>query len=197
MRITARYVRTSVAVCASALALVSAAAASDTLQVKNGDVSVVCPLTVGGSFEAKTEAVNGEVALASQPAQPMKGELTVDLEKLETGIGLRDRHMKNNYLEVEKGEQFSEARLQDIQVEKLEGKTTFKGMLTLHGERKAVSGTAELKPNGAGYRVDATFKIRLSEFQIPDATYLGVGVKDEVQVRVRFSAAPALSAARH
>jgi polyisoprenoid-binding protein YceI len=97
---------------------------------------------------------------------------------------------------VEKGEQFAEARLQDIRVEKLEGKTTFKGLLTLHGERKEVTGTAELKPNGAGYRVDATIKVRLSEFQIPDPTYLGVGVKDELQVRVRFTAAPALTAAR-
>jgi polyisoprenoid-binding protein YceI len=122
--------------------------------------------------------------------------LIVDLQKLETGIGLRDRHMKDNYLQVEKGEQFAEARLQDIRVEKLEGKTTFKGLLTLHGERKEVTGTAELKPNGAGYRVDATFKVRLSEFQIPDPTYLGVGVKDELQVRVRFTAAPALTAAR-
>jgi len=169
--------------------------AADTYKVSGAEVVVVCPLTVGGSFEAKTNAVDGEVAVASQAA-PLKGELTVDLQTLETGIGLRDRHMKNNYLQVEKGEEFAEARLQDIRVEKLEGKTTFKGVLTLHGERKEVVGTANLKPNGGGYHVDAEFMVRLSDFQIPDATYLGVGVKDEVQVRVRFTAAPALSAER-
>lgn len=196
MRFTIGYVRTLAATIACCAALAGVSAASDTpLRVKDGEVSVVCPLSVGGSFEAKTDAVDGEVALASEAA-PLKGELTVDLQKLETGIGLRDRHMKNNYLEVEKGEQFAEARLQDIRVEKLAGKTTFKGMLTLHGARKEVTGTADLKPNGAGYRVDATFTVRLSEFQIPDPTYLGVGVKDELQVRVRFTAAPALSAER-
>jgi polyisoprenoid-binding protein YceI len=195
MRISVCSVRTHAAALACVAALTGVASASNALQVKEGEVSIVCPLTVGGSFEAKTDAVDGEVALAS-PAEPMKGELIVDLQKLETGIGLRDRHMKDNYLQVEKGEQFAEARLQDIRVEKLEGKTTFKGLLTLHGERKEVTGTAELKPNGAGYRVDATFKVRLSEFQIPDPTYLGVGMKDELQVRVRFTAAPALTAAR-
>jgi len=196
MRFNIGYVRTCAATIACSVALAGAAAANDTpLRIKNGEVSVTCPLTVGGSFEAKTNAVDGEVAVASQAA-PLKGELTVDLQTLETGIGLRDRHMKNNYLQVEKGEEFAEARLQDIRVEKLEGKTTFKGVLTLHGERKEVAGMAELKPNGAGYRVDAEFTVRLSDFQIPDPTYLGVGVKDEIQVRVRFTAAPALSAER-
>jgi polyisoprenoid-binding protein YceI len=195
MRLNVGYVRTC-AVAIACAALAAAAVASDApLRVKDGEVSVICPLTVGGSFEATTNAVDGEVAIAGQSA-PLKGELTVDLQKLETGIGLRDRHMKNNYLEVDKGEQFAEARLQDIRLDKLEGKITFTGMLTLHGQQKEVTGSADLKPNGSGYRVDATFKVLLSDFQIPDPTYLGVGVKDELQVRVRFNAAPALTAAR-
>jgi hypothetical protein len=59
----------------------------------------------------------------------------------------------------------------------------------LHGTRREVSGTAEIKPTDAGYRVDASFPIRTAEFGIPEPTYLGVGVKDEVQVRVNFTAA--------
>jgi polyisoprenoid-binding protein YceI len=160
------------------------------LKVTTGEVSINCPLTVGGSFDAKTNAVTGQVSVASGPQEPMKGELAVDLQKLQTGIGLRDRHMKDNYLEVKKGDEFAAARLQDIRVESLQGKTSFKGMLTLHGETREVSGTANIKQNGEGYRVDASFPIRYSDFGIPDATYLGVGVKDQVHVRVNFTAAP-------
>jgi polyisoprenoid-binding protein YceI len=157
----------------------SVVAAGDTLQVKSGEVSVICPLTVGGSFEAKTDVVKGEVTVAG-PAQPLNGALHVDLQSLETGIGLRDRHMKNNYLEVEKGTEYAAARLED--------------MLTLHGARKEVTGSAQIKPTSNGYRVEATFPLRTAEFGIPDPTYLGVGVKDELQVRVNFVAARSVTA---
>jgi polyisoprenoid-binding protein YceI len=167
--------------------------AGDTLQVKGGEVSVICPLTVGGSFEAKTDVVKGEVTVAGA-AQPLNGALHVDLQSLETGIGLRDRHMKNNYLEVEKGAEYAAARLEDIRVEKLAGKTTFRGLLTLHGSRKEVTGTAQIKQTASGYRVEATFPLRTAEFGIPEPTYLGVGVKDEIQVRVNFVAARQVTA---
>jgi polyisoprenoid-binding protein YceI len=187
-----RGINRIVGTCATGLAglvmMGAVVAAGDTLQVKSGEVSVTCPLTVGGSFEAKTDVVKGEVTVAG-PAQPLSGALQVDLQSLETGIGLRDRHMKNNYLEVEKGAEYAAARLEDIRVDSLQGKTTFRGILTLHGARKEVTGTAEIKPTASGYRVDARFPLRTAEFGIPEPTYLGVGVKDEVQVRVNFVAA--------
>jgi polyisoprenoid-binding protein YceI len=124
----------------------------------------------------------------------LQGELTVDLQKLQTGIGLRDRHMKENYLEVKRGEEFAAARLQDIKVDALDGKTSFRGVLMLHGERREVTGSATIKPNGDGYRVEATFPVSISQFEIPDPKYLGVGVKDQVQVRVNFTVAPAAPA---
>jgi polyisoprenoid-binding protein YceI len=168
--------------------------AANNLKVTTGEVSINCPLTIGGSFDAKTNAVSGEVSVASGAEEPLKGELSVDLQKLQTGIGLRDRHMKDNYLEVKKGDEFAAARLEDIRVESLAGKTSFKGMLTLHGEQREVSGTANIKQNGEGYRVEANFPIRYADFGIPDATYLGVGVKDQVQVRVNFTVAPSAAA---
>jgi len=169
--------------------------ASSALRVTSGEVAVMCPLTVGGSFEAKTEAVRGELTTGAE-GQALLGALTVDLQTLRTGIGLRDRHMKENYLEVQRGATFAAARLEEIRVAAMEGKTTFRGQLTLHGEQKEVTGTAVIKPNGQGYRVEATFPVKLDALAIPDPTYLGVGVKDEVQVRVNFSVAPAATASR-
>ena len=78
----------------------------------------------------------------------------------------------------------------------LQGTTASSGVLMLHGERREVTGSATIRPNGAGYRVEATFPVRISEFEIPDPTYLGVGVKNEVQVRVNFTVAPATTSAR-
>ena len=177
----------------AAASFTAPAFAQESLRVSGGEVTVVCPLTVGGSFEAKTQDLEGDLAIAGD-SQTVDGALTVDLQTLETGIGLRDKHLKTNYLEVEKGPGFAEARLQDIRVERLEGKTSFRGVLTLHGRTREVTGTAQIKPERNGYRMEATFPVKVADFEIPDPTYLGVGVADEVTVKVNLNALPAATA---
>ena len=178
-----------------AIALMTAAAApagaADAYKVSSGEVTVMCPLTVGGSFEAKTKNLSGDVTPASDEQGAVRGALKVELQTLETGIGIRDRHMKNNYLEVEKGPGFATATIEDIRVEKLEGKTVFTAMLSLHGQKKKVSGAAELQQKDGKIRVQAQFPVKVSEFEIPAPTYLGVGVKDEIQIKVALMAGPA------
>jgi polyisoprenoid-binding protein YceI len=164
--------------------------AQKNLEVMTADVSVLCPLTVGGSFEAKTKALSGALTVAPDNPQAIDAALLVDLGTLETGIRLRDNHLKNKYLEVEKGPEFSHARLSDVRLDRLHGRTTFQGVLTLHGQTRPVSGTADIRPEGDGYRLTASFPVRVSEFGIPEPSYLGVGVKDEIVVRVRMHAAP-------
>jgi polyisoprenoid-binding protein YceI len=165
--------------------------AEDTYRVSGGEVIVVCPLTVGGSFEARTKTVSGEVAAAPSDAGTVHGVVKVDLQTLETGIGLRDRHMREKYLEVKKGPEFAVATIEGITIDKKEGKTSFNGTLLLHGQRKAIAGTAELKQQDGRIRVQAQFPLRVSEFAIPQPTYLGVGVQDEIQVKVTMTAEPA------
>ena len=177
-----------------AIALMTAAAApagaADAYKVSSGEVTVMCPLTVGGSFEAKTKNLSGDVTPASDEQGAVRGALKVELQTLATGISIRDRHMKNNYLEVEKGPDFSTATIEDIRVEKLEGKTVFTAMLSLHGQKKKVSGAAELQQKDGKIRVQAQFPVKVSEFEIPAPTYLGVGVRDEIQIKVSMMAVP-------
>jgi polyisoprenoid-binding protein YceI len=177
-------------------ALAGPAAAQDALRVAGGEVTVVCPLTVGGSFEARTKAVSGEVA--ENPSQPgaMSGALKVQLDTLETGIALRDRHLRDTYLEVGKGPEYAVAVLENIRVDSTDGKGTFKGILTLHGQRSEVVGTSTVQRRGDGVKVEAQFPVRVSSFQIPEPAYLGVGVRDEIQVKVTLNATPAAAGAR-
>src|SRR5262249_50751797 len=99
--------------------------AQDTYRVSGGEVTVVCPLTVGGSFEAKTTKVTGAVGTAPDSSGAVPGAVKVDLQTLETGIGLRDRHMREKYLEVDKGPDFAVATIEGIQIDKKEGRTAF------------------------------------------------------------------------
>lgn len=187
-------------VCLLAVGLVvdggPAVAGNDKLQVTGGRVVVVCPLTVGGGFEAKTEAVSGQVSLGADQPGELDGALSVDLRTLKTGIGIRDRHMRDNYLEVEKAPGFEMAKIEDIKIEKLEGKTTFNGTLVLHGERKPVAGSATIARQGGGYSVEAEFPVKVSEFNIAKPTYLGVGVQDQIKIKIALTVTSTTTTAR-
>ena len=182
------------AVAVAALTAVDARA-EDKLRVTGGDVTVVCPLTVGGSFQAKTKAVSGEVGPAPQQTGAVGGSLLVKLDTLETGISMRDRHMKENYLEVGKGNGYHTAVLENIHIDNANGKGTFKGTLTLHGQTREIVGTSVLQQKDGGVQVEAQFPVKVSEFQIPKPTYLGVGVRDEIQIKVTLNTAPVATVA--
>jgi hypothetical protein len=161
--------------------------------IASGEVTVVCPLTVGGSFEATSSALAGRLTPDSTQPGRLQGELTVDLATLDTGIGLRNSHMRDNYLEVGRGEGFSRAVLKNIvvggDVATLSGRTSFTATLLVHGVERPVRGDARLSRDAGGVRVEASFPVVLAEHAIAKPRYLGVGVRDQVQVRVRFEAA--------
>ena len=171
----------------------SAGAQSTAWRITSGELVVLCPLTVGGSFEARTSSVSGQLAVDTAQPSRLTGEIAVDLKTLDTGISLRNTHMRENYLEVGKGEGFERAVLSEIVVKgdaaTVTGATTFTATLLVHGTRKPVSGQARITRAGADVRVEASFPVNLPDFGIPEPRYLGVGVKDQVQVKVKFGSA--------
>ena len=148
-------------------------------------------MTVGGSFDAKTSALAGQLSV-DPSATVLAGELSVDLKTLDTGISLRNQHMVENYLEVGKGEGFDKATLSNIDVGALasgvDGQKPFTARLRLHGVTQTVTGRATLSSRGSSVRVDASFPLHISDYAIAAPRYLGVGVKNDVTVRVVFTA---------
>lgn len=150
--------------------------------------------TVGGDNASGTKGSDGKI---------VTGEITFDLATLDTGIEMRNSHMKEKYLEVGR---FPQAKLKLTEVvlpsswstNQPEVKdTAFKGLLTLHGIEKPVSGTFSASKNGAGIGIDAKFTTKITDFGIEIPKYLGITVAEEVNVRVSMSelktAAPAAS----
>jgi len=166
-------------------------AAGGPWSVAQPDVRIQCPLTIGGSFQAKTAALSGSLT-APAGASVFGGMLAVDLRTIDTGISLRNDHLREKYLEVDKPgydtATLSQIELKGVAPDGAGGKGTFSGLLTLHGTMKSVAGPAEVRPAGSGTRVKASFPLKLSDYNIPEPRYLGVGVKDTVQVEVTFTA---------
>jgi polyisoprenoid-binding protein YceI len=172
--------------------VVVASAAGGPWRVSDADVSVKCPMTVGGTFDAKTSALSGTLTASGRPSA-FDGTLAVDLRMLDTGISLRNDHLREKYLEVDKGTGYDQAVLSDIVLQGLNpeapaGKGSFTGSLTLHGVKKTVTGPVEIRQAGTGWRVRASFPVMLPDYNIDKPRYLGVGVKDTVQVSVTFTA---------
>ena len=167
--------------------------AANTWRVEQGDVRVICPMTIGGSFDARTQALEGLISARSDALPVLDGSLVVDLRTLDTGIGLRNQHLRENYLEVGNGPGFDRATLSQLRVvgfqpDAPEGKRSFTGLLTLHGVTQAVSGTVDFQPTRTGLRVRASFPLVLADYGIRKPRYLGIGVKDAVQIEVVFAA---------
>jgi polyisoprenoid-binding protein YceI len=165
---------------------------ANTWRVGQGDIRVICPMTIGGSFEAKTTALSGSVTPSASGSPAFDGSVAVDLRTLDTGIGLRNEHLREKYLEVAKGPGFDTATLSEIDLNRFNanapgGKGSFTGLLTLHGVKKTVSGPIEVRQADTGLRVKASFPVDLLDYTIAKPRYLGIGVKDVVQVEVAFA----------
>ncbi len=184
---------------ALALALAAAAAAGESWTVASGEVRVRCRLTVGGSFDAVTPEISGSLLLDDAGGPGVSGQLRVRLDSLDTGMELRNAHLRETYLEVDRGEEFREAVLTAVELGEpfppgaRDHETGFAGLLSLHGMERWVEGEARLVRRDGRVRVEAGFPLSLAEFAIPPPRYLGVGVRDEIRITVTFDAAIAPS----
>jgi polyisoprenoid-binding protein YceI len=122
--------------------------------------------------------------------QKASGIFEFDLATLDTGMDGRNDHMKNKYLQVE---QYPKAKLEitDLALkapfktgETAVEEAPFTGVMTLHGVTKPVTGTYSLKKTGD---VIAKFGIKLSDFKIEQPSFMGVTVKDDVDVSVNIA----------
>lgn len=185
----------------AALLVARGAGAADapSWRVIKGDVRVICPMTVGGSFEAKTSTLEGSLTERSAQPAALAGSVSVDLRSLDTGIELRNEHLRSEYLQVDKGYGFDRAVLSDIHLgdidwETFQGRTKFTGTFFLHGSTKSIAGDAEILKEGSMVRVEAEFPVSLSDYGIAKPQYLGIGVKSEVEAKVSLVLSSGLEA---
>ena len=170
-----------------AIFCVPAWSAVQTLSAKGGLVEI---LALGRPSFVKIQgtgsAPTGQIYL---DGDKVKGEFEFDLGSLDTGIQMRNEHMKNKYLEVER---YPKAQLViqsvnspsgwSIQKPKISA-AEFEGQLTLHGVTSPVKGTFSM---GDDRDVSAEFNVKLSDFQVVVPSFAGITVKDEVAIKVKI-----------
>lgn len=123
----------------------------------------------------------------------LSGEVKCQLEALDTGINLRNKHMREKYLQTDKfpSATFKLAPLKLPQAF-LEGDFSsddepFSGDLTFHGETRKISGSVNLKRQGKLLPMEFMFKVKLTDFKISPPSFMAVTMKDEVDVGVALT----------
>lgn len=111
-------------------------------------------------------------------------KVSLAMDSLDTGIELRNRHMKENYLETAK---FPKAEFV-MEPLKLSGesKVPFKGKLTVHGKTIPVSGEAEIQNAGNEMNVALHSVVKMTDFGIQQPQFMAIKVEDEVALDMSF-----------
>lgn len=155
-------------------------AAAPKLEIESGKVEF---LAIGKPSFLKVKGVGttpkGSLTLEGDKTS---GEFTFDLSSLDTGIALRNEHMKDKYLEVGKYP-VATIRFQDVPA-KEGAEQTVPAEMELHGVKKPITLEATLKPDGEKKLASASFKFKLTDYQIEIPTHLGITIADEVSVTI-------------
>ncbi|GIL17942.1 MAG: hypothetical protein FMNOHCHN_03604 [Ignavibacteriaceae bacterium] len=140
-------------------------------------------------IKGKTDQMQGAIHL---DGQTIKGQLSVPLLTLDTGIDTRDEHMKKKYLETDK---YPNAVLKIDQMtlpaNSLSGQKNeavpFQGTLELHGVVKPVSGVMSFQGQDNRISVSAKYQVKLTDHQIDIPSYLGIKVADVVDIETEMT----------
>ena len=178
---------------AGGTALLAATVYADTFHIVPGTPNLVrfeskAPLE---TFDGKSREVEGHVRLDPNAIEDwIEVQIEVDLASFDTGIAIRNRHMRENHLETDRYPRavFKGGRVHEASGSRLRlGETLqfeIEGVLSLHGVdkplRAPVTLTHEVVDGVAQLRVAAAFQVKLSDHQIKRPKFLVMKL-DEVQ----------------
>ena len=150
-------------------------------------------------FEGVTDRIDGYVLLDGDGVRAgadfAGSELyfEVDLASLDTGIGLRNRHMRDNYLEV--GDHpfatFGGA-IERIDASVSGFRIVSRGGFEVHGVEQPRTLECDADPDGDGWQVTCGFVVNLTDhhIEIPRIMFLKLAEDIRVEIEMRLRPAP-------
>jgi len=147
------------------------------------------------NFDGTTDGIDGYVYWKGDSLPPdavalpsSQLYLEVDLGSLDTGIGLRNRHMREEYLETDKYPyaQYS-AKLTDIvRPSDTAYAVSAEGKMTIHGQERPLNISARVTPQGEGFRVQCGFAVNLNDYKIKIPKFMFLKLGEVIQLELDF-----------
>lgn len=156
-------------------------------------IKFLAEIKPAGSFEGRATEATGDLLIDRNNEKVLFGRFTVPIESLVTGNNMRDRHMKEKYLEVKKKGMPSHISLivepSSYKKEK-EKKLSIPVRWQIHGKEKnmTIEGNRIKLPEKADGKIeiDASFMLNLKDFSIKQPSYLVVWMEEEVKVNIQL-----------
>lgn len=150
------------------------------------------------SFEGKTDKIEGTLSVADGAlGDSITVTVTVDLTSLDTGIGKRNTHMRNNHLETDlyPTATFTGAAVLSPSDAVLSAGTSvtveIEGVLDLHGVSKRTRATVDVLVTAEGLTIRARLMVSLADHNISRPKFLFLRLSDIQEVSVEALAVPA------
>jgi len=150
-------------------------------------------------FEGTTHRIDGFLFLPGNGLEAVtdlsRSEFyfEVDLASLDTGIGLRNRHMRDNYLETDRWPMASfRGRVADLRTGASGGyQATARGVLSIHGVEQERDIGCSATPEGNDLRVLCSFTVVLSDHGIPIPKLMFMKIDEVMELDLDFFLSPA------
>jgi len=114
----------------------------------------------------------------------------VDLKTLDTGIGLRNRHMRDNYLQTDKFPDASfKGKITNV-TPAAQGpfKIDAEGEMFIHGVTKYIKISGVLTKSGnSDYNLKTNFSIKLSSYNIDIPSIMMVKLSEVIELQLNFN----------
>lgn len=112
----------------------------------------------------------------------------VDLRTVDTGIGLRNRHMRDNYLHTDKYP-MTHYKGKIVKAEKGSDNTykvSLEGNMFIHGITKPLKITGTMKPTGSGYFINTNFEVNLNDYKIEVPRLMFMRISEIIKLVLNF-----------
>ncbi len=141
------------------------------------------------SFDGVTEKLDGYAQWHGEDfTAQSEFYFEVDLNAIDTGIGLRNRHMQQNYLETDRFPLAQyEGRVVAVRPQEAGPRALeLEGRFSVHGVTQDLRVTADVVWIENRYHVHSRFNIRLNDYAIKIPAIMFYKINELVEVRVDF-----------
>lgn len=151
------------------------------------------------TFQGKTRQIEGSIDLdPSSLGDSIDVSLEVDLASLDTGMDLRNKHMRENHLHTDRYPKaiFHGGRISDLSKPGLApGESvdfTIQGVLHLHNVEREMQArvhmTQKSERSGPWLDIEVHFQVSLADFEIPRPQFLVMKLNDVQELTLRLAA---------
>jgi len=145
-------------------------------------------------FEGVTDRIDGfihwegDVLVEGEDYDNSQLYFEVDLNSLDTGIGMRNRHMRDNYLETDKFPYATYTGKLDKVTREADGGflVASSGVLSIHGTEKPYTFECRISQEDSTYRIQCEFPVSLPDFGIKVPSLMFLKINEKIELKLDF-----------